>query len=99
MDSPRLPRRTPTSPQLFQPALVARGIHGLPESRMKVRLCLPFGSQALHRFLFKHPALVMDLFDDRGGQDKETAVDPAAFAFRLFLELANRIAVDVQSAE
>ena len=88
-----------SSPQFFQSAFVSRRIHGLPETGLKECFRLPPGSQALHRLLLKHPAFIMNLTEDGGRKNKEAAVNPAAFALWLFLEVANGGAVDVQAAE
>ena len=57
------------------------------------------GGQAPHRLLFKHPAIVMNLANNCWRKNKETAINPATFAFGFFLKLADAGSIDVQAAK
>ena len=86
-------------PEFFELLLVAEGVHGLPEAVVEEGLDFAFGDEGFDGLALEHPAIVLDLVDDFGGEDEEAAVDPAAFVLGFFLEGVDVVVLEAEGAE
>src|SRR6266702_1216330 len=96
---PGFPWSLARGPELFELLLVAEGVHCLPEAVVEEGLHLTPGDEGLDDLALEHPAVVLDLLDHLGRQDKEAAVDPSAFVFGLLLEGVDVVVFQSEGAE
>ena len=66
---------------------------------MEIDAELAFLRELLHRLLFPHRRVVLDVVPDLWRQDEEAAIDPAAIANWLLLELDHAVALVIDRSE
>src|SRR3954467_8811177 len=76
--------------------LVPQRVHRPPEAGVTVGSELPVLRQALERLLLPDGGVVAEIVEDRGLQHEEAAIDPAAVAPRLLLEMPDHIVADIE---
>src|SRR5712692_7209262 len=86
LTSPHFPGRFAGGPELLEIHLVPQRIHVLPEAPMTIGGELSFTGQRFHGLTFPDGGLVCNVVHRARFQNKESPVDPARTALRLFLE-------------
>src|SRR4051812_8237091 len=96
--SPHLPGSGALRPHFLESGLVAQGIHGLPETGVRIGHELPAGGEAHERFLLPTGLIARNEIDGLRFDDEEAAVDPCAVARGLLLEARDQLTLQVQRA-
>src|SRR5579885_263363 len=95
---PDLPRRLARGPQLFQHALVAQRIHGMPEAAMLERHHLTHGGKTDNRRTLPARLVALDEIEHARGEHEEAAVDQSPIAARLLDEGGYRVSLTLDGA-
>ena len=83
----------------LQDAVVAQGVHRLPEAVVEEGMDLASGDEGFEGLALEHLRVVGDGVDDLRREDEEAAVDPAAFVVGFFLEGVDLRVLDAERAE
>ena len=75
--SPYFPRRPSGGPHFVELAMVAQGIHGLPESLVILRRELRVSRKPHQAIEFERSGVVLDIVKHAVAHDEKTPIDPA----------------------
>src|SRR3569833_949385 len=96
---PDLPRRAAHAPKLFEIDLIAKCIHGCPESIVLVRTQLTILRQPAQRIEFPDVLITAEIIEDRRLKDEKSTADPAPVSLRFFNKVVNLDAIAIQRRE
>ena len=90
---------SPASQSSLEQALVAQGVHALPEALVPIAPTAAVPPPALERVGLEAGVVAVEVVEQGRLEDEEAAVDPALADLRLLGELGDQIAVEHQAAE